>query len=284
MPAVASEIEEALTEGVRIEFLTSPVGITRSAGTLHVACGRNRLGEVGSDGRRTSVPIAGSTIFIETDTVITAIGEDVESGGLLHPLERSGTGVIVDGWGATSIPGVFADGDVTGGPRTVSHAIGSGKKAALAIDSFIRGWKKDRAKSLFLGGKGGLSMAQWADPSQETTQSNQVVTFEDLNCAYFAHKTREPMPQIADSARRMRSFDEVNLGFSEESAVREAERCFQCGTCSLCENCYIFCPDSAVSREDQAKAFKIDYEFCKGCGICVSECPVHYIEMVREEK
>jgi 2-oxoacid:acceptor oxidoreductase delta subunit (pyruvate/2-ketoisovalerate family) len=199
-------------------------------------------------------------------------------------LERSGAGITVDEWGATHIPGVFAGGDVTAGPRTVSHAIGSGKKAALAIDSFIRGWDKDRAKSFFLGGKGGLSMAQWADPPQDTAQSNQVVTYEDLNCAYFDHKTREPMPQIADSAGRIRSFDEVNLGFSEESAVREAERCFHCGSCSFCENCYTFCPDSAVWREDQRKAFKIDYEFCKGCGICVTECPVHCIEMVREEK
>jgi 2-oxoacid:acceptor oxidoreductase delta subunit (pyruvate/2-ketoisovalerate family) len=92
------------------------------------------------------------------------------------------------------------------------------------------------------------------------------------------------MPQISDIDVRVESFKEVNLGLSERRAIREAERCFQCGRCCLCDNCYTFCPDSAVWREGEEDGIEIDYEFCKGCGICAHECPSHFIEIVREEK
>ena len=127
-------------------------------------------------------------------------------------------------------------------------------------------------------------MEQWVNPSPTGHQSNRVVTYEDLNRSYFEPKPRERMPHISDTARRIGSFDEVNLGFSEEGALQESQRCFGCGACSLCENCYTFCPDSSVWRRDPHETFEIDYEFCKGCGICAHECPSRYIEMIREEK
>ena len=286
MPALSGEVEEALKEGTSIEFLTSPVAITALAGRgLRLECVRNRMGKPGSDGRRTPVSIVGSNFFIESDTIVVAIGEVSDSHGLPQLLEWTEAGVAVDEWGGTGIPGVFAGGDLTAGPRTVSHAIGSGKKAALAIDAFVSGWDRDRAKSVFLGNRGGLSMAQWINPPPAATHRiNRVVTYEDLNCSYFEPRPRERMPQISDVARGVGSFDEVNLGFSEKTAIQEAERCFVCGTCSFCENCYTFCPDSTVWRKDQHEVFEIDYEFCKGCGICAHECPSHFIEMVREEK
>jgi len=285
MPAVPGEVDEALKEGTSIEFLSSPIAITTPRGQgLRLECVRNHMGEPGPDGRRTPVPIAGSNFLIESDTIVVAIGEVSDSGGLLPPLEWTEEGVAVDEWGATGIPGVFAGGDLTAGPRTVSHAIGSGKKAALAIDAFVRGWDKERTKSIFLGNRGSLSMAQWIKPLPATHRSDRVITYGELNCSYFEPRPRERMPHISNVAERVGSFNEVNLGFSEKRAIQEAERCFGCGTCSLCENCYTYCPDSTVWRRDQQETFEIDYEFCKGCGICAYECPSHFIEMIREEK
>ncbi len=127
-------------------------------------------------------------------------------------------------------------------------------------------------------------MAQWINPPSITLRNDRVISYEDLNCLYFEPKSRERMPSISKVARRIGSFDEVNLGFPEKKALQEAERCFGCGTCSLCENCYTFCPDSSVLRKDEYETFEIDYEFCKGCALCAHECPSHFIEMVREEK
>ena len=285
MPAVTDEFEEALKEGTGIQFLTSPIAITRQRGQeLRMECVRNRMGKRGPDGRRTPVPVGGSNFFIETDTIVVAVGEASDPENLPQTLEWSEAGVAVDQWGVTGAPGIFAGGDLTAGPHTVSHAIGSGKKAALAIDAFVRGWDIDQAKSIFLGNRGSLSMAQWINPPQATHRSNRVVSYEDLNPFYFEPRPRERMPRISNVARRVGSFDEVNLGFPEKRALQEAERCFGCGNCSLCENCYTFCPDSTVFKKDEHEIFEIDYEFCKGCGLCAHECPSHFIEMVREEK
>ncbi len=127
-------------------------------------------------------------------------------------------------------------------------------------------------------------MAQRLNPSTPTHRNDQVVSFEDLNDYYFEHQTRQKMPKISDLSRRINSFDEVNIGFVEPMVFREAERCFQCGMCSFCENCYIFCPDGAVIKTDQKEIVEINYEFCKGCGICANECSSHFIDMVKEEK
>lgn len=285
MPAFSDEVDEALKEGVTIEFLTSPVAITTLRDKrLRLECVKNRLGKAGRNGRKTLVPVGGSQFFIESDTIIAAVGETSPSGTFAPPLEWTEEGVVVDEWGSTRVSGIFSGGDLTPGPRTISHAIGSGKKAALAIDALVVGRDRNAGKSAFLGGRGTLSMARWIDPPPAIDGSDRVIAFENLNCFYFEPRPREMRPQASDISRRLGSFDEVNLGFSRKRAVQEAERCFQCGMCTLCENCYTFCPDSALWWKDQRKAFEIDYEFCKGCGICAHECPSHYIEMVREEK
>jgi len=285
MPAIPSEVEETRKEGIEIQFLASPVGITAQKGQgLRLECLRNRMGKSGPDGRRRPVPIEGSNFSIESDTIVVAIGAVGDPQGLTQFPQWTEAGIAVDEWGSTGLPGIFAGGDFTPGPRTVSHAIGSGKKAALAIDAFINGRDKDHAKSVFLGNRGSLSMEDWIQPSPMVGRSDRVIAYQDLNRLYFEPRPREGMPQIPNGAGRIASFDEVNLGFSGEIAIQEAERCFACGTCSLCENCYTFCPDGSLWREDPHEPFEIDYEFCKGCGICAHECPSRFIEMVREEK
>jgi len=280
MPAVPSEIEEALKEGVRIEFLTSPVVITRLTGQqLQLECVRNRLGELGPDGRRTPLPMGGSNFLIVADTIVVAIGEGIDSDPLIQSLKETEAGIKVDEWGGTQIPGVFAGGDLTAESRTVPHAIGSGKKVAIAIDAFVRGLDRNQAQSVSLGSQGSFSMSSWINPPSETHRSDQVVTYEDLNTSYFEHRPREKVPQLSEMGRRIGSFGEVNLGFGEKAAIEEAERCFHCGTCNLCQKCALFCPDASIYLNIKTKAIEVDLEHCKGCGICAYECPGHVIIM-----
>jgi 2-oxoacid:acceptor oxidoreductase delta subunit (pyruvate/2-ketoisovalerate family) len=110
---------------------------------------------------------------------------------------------------------------------------------------------------------------------------NQVVPFEDLNLEHF-----EPAPVHEDgrlpAERSAGSFDEVNLGLDRQAGLAEARRCFNCGVCNACELCLIFCPDLAISRRNGGPGFAIDYDYCKGCGLCNAECPRGAMAMTRE--
>ncbi|MFQ5814544.1 MAG: 4Fe-4S binding protein, partial [Anaerolineae bacterium] len=109
-----------------------------------------------------------------------------------------------------------------------------------------------------------------------------VVRFEDLNLAYFEELERPEQSQ-RPVEERVRGFQEVNLGLGEEEAQAEAERCLSCGTCNLCDTCLIFCPDVAVARLDH-RGYEINYDYCKGCGVCAEECPRYAISIEEELK
>lgn len=113
--------------------------------------------------------------------------------------------------------------------------------------------------------------------------SPQTVRLKDLNLDYFDYKKRQRMPK-AHVSKRIGSFEEVNLGFSEEAAGEEAHRCFNCGVCNLCDNCYILCPDVAILKQGEDMPNIVDYDYCKGCGICVEECPRNAMVMEEEVK
>ena len=110
-----------------------------------------------------------------------------------------------------------------------------------------------------------------------------VVTFEELNMDYF-----EPSKRYTESKglvkKRIKGFGEVTSTFTEGIALEEAERCFSCGTCNECENCYVFCPDASIIKTNQILSHQVDYDFCKGCGICFSECPRGAISLKEEAR
>jgi 2-oxoacid:acceptor oxidoreductase delta subunit (pyruvate/2-ketoisovalerate family) len=126
-------------------------------------------------------------------------------------------------------------------------------------------------------------MTRWRenDPIRRENAANEVVPFDDLNMAHF-----EPVP--AGTERRLpvgwskKCFDEVNPGLDRGAALAEARRCFNCGVCNECELCLIYCPDLAITRRGNGGGFVIDYEYCKGCGLCNAECPRGAMAMTRE--
>jgi Pyruvate/2-oxoacid:ferredoxin oxidoreductase delta subunit len=194
-------------------------------------------------------------------------------------IERNDSLIKVDQLGRTSLAGVYAGGDVTTMSRSVVEAIASGKKAALGIDIFLKGVSEGTLAGIQRERTGIVSMSRYLSGTNNS-EDGEPVSFADLNTAYFFKSPRAQIPKLTSTVR-VPTFNEVNLGLPKEAAVEEAKRCFQCGRCNLCENCYIFCPDIAVNFDEKASSFTINYELCKGCAICVEECPRNVISISR---
>ncbi len=273
MPAWEEEVAETAEENIEFIFLSSPVKILTEDGKVTgIECLKNLLGPPGKDGRREPRPVEGSNFTLPVDAVISAIGETPDFSFLPDELRKSAASLPVDGTGATVLRGVFAGGDIIAQPRTVSYAIGSGKKAAMAIDATLQGKNVAEAlRAASWGEKGSLSMARYRKGGADGI-AQEVVRFSELNPAYFKRQSRKPKEKLSHS-RRTAGFSEVNLALSPASALYEAKRCFNCGVCNLCHNCFIYCPDLAISARPDKQGYDINYDYCKGCCICVEECP-----------
>jgi len=138
--------------------------------------------------------------------------------------------------------------------RTVTVGIGHGKKAARSIDAWLRGFTPSPP------GRHALATEDW------------------INTWYYSDAPATVRPQL-ELARRIGTFDEVVGGLDERTAQFEARRCLSCGNCFECDNCYGVCPDNAVIKLGPGQRYQIDLDYCKGCGICASECPCGAIEM-----
>jgi len=312
MPANEEEVEDALSEGIQFEFLAAPVAVRTveaeeenalesiramfnpgmdSEPMMRISgleCIRMKLGEPDESGRRRPEPIPGSEFFVPAQNVLTAIGEDPEFDTMPDQVAHDKWIVKVDPLGETERVAFFAGGDIIDEPHTVAYALGSGKRAALGVDRFLKihsGEIKDNVdvEALRLGGDGNVSMTRWKDddPVQRESASNQVVSFDMLNINHFTHMDRF-QDRFLDPDDRKRSFAEVNLGLETKDGMAEAGRCFNCGVCNSCELCLIYCPDVAIKRRDGDGKFEIDYDYCKGCGVCSAECPRCAISMTRE--
>ena len=283
MPAFEEEMAEALEEGVKIRYLVNPIRIQQKDGLQRLECLRMELGEKDESGRRRPVPIPDSIFFFEADNVIIAAGEEVEISFLPKGLEKKEGIILTHRDGNAGVRGIFAGGDLTSNQRTVAHAIGSGKKVALAIDCYLNGKDSEEALRQILTGEGpSISMFRYLHP-QERLMNPHVVTFDELNTDYFepSRRQRETKDLIK---KRIKGFREITSGFTEGIALEEAERCFSCGTCVGCENCYVFCPDASIIKIGEVLSHQVDYDFCKGCGICFSECPRGVISLKEEAR
>lgn len=270
MPAIPAEVEEADKEGIPFHFLTAPKQVVVEGGRVTaLECLKMRLGEPDESGRRRPLPVEGSEFRLPVAGVVTAIGESADL-GLLPEAARDGWRVAADERFATPVDGVFAAGDAVSGEGTVTAAVGAGRRAAAVVDRRLSGRELPAAAPSL--------QRLW----RRQIEAGHPVYVDQLNPAYF---TQVPRPQLRelDAEVRSSSFDEVVQGFTDEEAVQEARRCLVCGTCNECCNCLFFCPDVAIHKRNGAAGFDIDTEHCKGCGICVEECPRSALTLVEVE-
>ena len=248
MPAHDSELEEALAEGVLVKWLST----VRHADGGSLLIEKMELDESGFP------QPTGEVEELAADSLVLALGQECDL-GLLERLEgvRIDDGVVQVGPDLmTGRPGVFAGGDAVPAERTVTTAIGHGRTAARHIDAYLRG-----------------IAAQDAEPAPPAG-------FAALNPWYYDDAPRSVQPQL-EQARRASTFAEVVGGLDESTALFEARRCLSCGSCFACDNCYGVCPDNAVVKLEPggAYAYAFDLDYCKGCGLCMQECPCGAIEM-----
>ncbi len=226
MPAAVDEIEAAEEEGININILTTPVSVlTDNNKVKGIQNIRMELGAPDDSGRRRPVPVEGSEYEMEVDNVIMAIGQSVNKDSVPGNIEFSDWGTIaVDQISlATNIDGVFAGGDVASGPSDVIHAVAAGKEAAISIDRYIRG----------------------IDLKEGRPESRERVT--DVNKEGVLKKSRQKMPTLESEKRK--GFEEVELGFTEEMAIEEANRCLNCSVCCECLQCVAVCERESIHHD-----------------------------------
>ena len=250
MPAHDSEVEEALQEGVMIRWLST----IREAGDASITVEKMVLDEKGFP------QPTGELETLATDSVVLALGQDVDLSllkGVPGLVIRDGV-VQVGPNMMTGYIGIFAGGDMVPSERTVTVAVGHGKKAARHIDAWLRG-------------------GRYVAPAK-----HELASFDKLNAWYYSDAPKTVRPTL-DIVRRQSTFDEVVGSLDETNALYEARRCLSCGNCFECDNCYGVCPDNAVIKLGPGKRFEFNYDYCKGCGLCAAECPCGAIQMVPEK-
>lgn len=253
MPAHDFEVEEAEQEGVLMKWLST----IKRAEEGKLVLERMELDDSGFP------EPTGQLEELEADSLVLALGQETD----LSLLDAVPGLEVVDGVVQvgpdlqTGCPGIFAGGDMVPAERTVTVGVGHGKKAARSIDAWLRAL------------------------AREPVAKHEVASFDQLNTWYYSDAPRTVQPVLA-VARRRSTFEEVVGGLDESTALFEARRCLSCGNCFRCDNCFGVCPDNAVIKLDAPDAtgrrYAFDYDFCKGCGICVAECPSGAIEMVPE--
>ncbi len=250
MPAHAFEADEAMEEGVKINWLRTIKEIDEITFTVE----RMAIDEQGRP------QPTGEVETLEADALILALGQETDSRFLANvpgiEFQKDGT-VIVDDQMMTGSPGIFAGGDMVPSERTVTVAVGHGKKAARYIDAYLR------------------------EDCYIKPERHEVVGYDKLHIWYLTQAE-----QISQSGlpveQRVTGFEEVVAGLSEQEAVFEAQRCFSCGNCFECDGCYGACPEDAIIKLGPGKRYEYDYDRCTGCAVCFEQCPCHAIEMVAE--
>lgn len=283
MPATGYEISQAEKEGVVFHYLTAVYGVVEEEGLVKaVSCVKTELGNKDKEGRRAFKNLDGCNFELKAEQVIFAVGQSPDLSFLPGRFRREEKLVTVDNLLETSARGTFAGGDAIAQPRTVVHAIASGKRGAIAIDLFLKRRSSDVLSDVAVGSKASLSMAAYRNPEAFHGRfMKEVVPYEALNLYDFRKSARVRVPGLSRN-EALKGFMEVEGSLNRRQAVTSAKRCFNCGICSFCFNCYEFCPDLSIHLNERSMGREIDYDHCKGCGICAEECPRAVIRMVQE--
>ncbi|MEK7813533.1 MAG: NAD(P)-binding protein [Candidatus Desantisbacteria bacterium] len=257
MPAIEHEIVSAEEEGIIFEFLSAPVEIIKDNNNLAtgIKCIRMELGAPDSSGRQAPVPVSGSEFVMNATMIIPSISQSPVFTGL-EELKNEKGWITVDDKCQTASAAVFAGGDVTNQLGLVTEAIGLGRKAAEAIDAFLK-----------------------PQEAAEKPQPTIVIKYERMNLNYYASLTRVE-EQGLTVEERVNNFSEVSITIGEEQVMEETKRCMSCGQCFDCDNCYSYCSDNAVKKLPKGQHYEFHLETCQGCKKCAEECPCGYIDMV----
>jgi NADPH-dependent glutamate synthase beta subunit-like oxidoreductase len=250
MRAHPYEAAEAFAEGVKVKWMST----VKQFGTDEIMVEEMQMLPDGSGSIGT-----GRYEQLKADSLVLAVGEhaDVEFLKTLTGIKIGrGDVVEVDGHLQTGEPGIFAGGDMIGGARTMTAAVGHGKKAARNIDAWLRG------------------------EAYETAPKHAIVNFEALNLPVFLDADRRQQAETPVAKRQ--GFEEVVAGLSEPEARYEASRCLSCGNCFECDNCYASCPEQAIIKLGKGRFYRYDFDLCTGCAVCYEQCPCHAIEMQPE--
>ncbi len=251
MPAHPFEADEAIEEGVKINWLRTIKEIDQTRIQVEVM-------KVNAEGYPEPT---GQFETLEADALILALGQDTDTNFLTQvpdiEFKRDGT-VVVDANMMTGHPGIFAGGDMVPSERTVTIAVGHGKKAARHIDAFLSG-------------------GQYAKPPK-----HEIVGFDKLHIWYNTDAAQRQQDSV-ELEKRAFGFAEVVKGLGEAEALFEARRCLSCGNCFECDGCYGACPEQAIIKLGPGKRYQYDYERCTGCAVCFEQCPCHAIEMFQSK-
>lgn len=250
MPAHEFEADEALSEGVKIKWLTTIKEIVGDTLTVE---------RMTIDDRGRPQP-TGELDTLKADAVVLALGQDSDSGFLksVPGIEFKWDTVVVNRQMMTGHPGIFAGGDMVPAERTVTVAVGHGKKAARCIDAWLSG------------------------TTYEKPATSSVVSFDMLNLPVFSDVDPAVQRHLGEKDA-VSGFGEVLSGLTEPQARHEAQRCLSCGNCFECDNCYAACPEDAISKLGAGLGYLVNPATCTGCGTCFEQCPCHAIEMVSEQ-
>jgi NADPH-dependent glutamate synthase beta subunit-like oxidoreductase len=263
MPAVPEDLHDMVEEGVELKH-----GLACTA-----VLGNGKVEALQLHPAKFSGAINASPITVNkdakperfaVDTVIIAVGQHAALKWLPDEFKNDKGGIKADRFGRLGTTNVYAAGDVVqlgqGQPLMVVNAVGDGKRTAFNVDKVLRG-----------------------EPLQERMVQIDVITdLARMNMTYFPKFPRVQQAMLAPNSRR-KTQEEVILAFSEEQAIEEANRCFSCGTCNACDNCYLVCPEPCIIRYDRSNGlYKILVDYCKGCRVCIEECPTGCLEGVPE--
>jgi NADPH-dependent glutamate synthase beta subunit-like oxidoreductase len=256
MPAIEEEIDEAIAEGIDIQFLSAPVGFKKGDDGLvnAMVAIKMELGEPDASGRRRPIPIEGSEYDIRATAIISAVSQEPDFTGFESLIEVPGRDWIkVDSDMRTTEHKVWAGGDVTN-LALVTDAIGHGRKAAEDIVRSFTGAPRE--------------------------QDTRAVVYSDKMQLSHYEKAERQMPGHVDGDKRLDLDVEVNLGYTAEQLMKEVDRCMSCGYCFDCEKCWLYCQDQAIDKPvDGSFPYGWKLENCTGCSKCAEECPCNFIEM-----
>ena len=256
MPAIKEEVEEAIAEGITIEFLAAPAGFIKDDRGYVKAMKviRMELGEPDASGRRRPVPIAGSEYEIPASAIISAVSQQPDFTGFEALIEVPGRDWIkVDADQRTLEDKIWAGGDVTN-LALVTDAVGHGRRAAEDIVRAFSG-----------------------APREE--DSRKVVYSDKMQFSHY-EKLERQTPSHVGLDKRMDLDTEVNLGFTAEQLLKESNRCMSCGYCMDCEKCWMYCQDQAIVKPMEGGfPYGWKLENCTGCSKCAEICPCNFIEM-----